>query len=174
MPKTSDSSDKFNPKDYSVMFAHKNITLDSINSTYNIPILIMNLKTRKQVFDNPSAVFGYRLEAKYERKQDKKCFGDLSELSSADMDDCLISDNEEFVTINNPFKGGFITRNYGNNPLPWIQIEMNRKLYLSSGYFDYSTLKMKGDRLTELNAKFREVLFHFNEGMAHKFKKSNL
>lgn len=81
---------------------------------------------------------------------------------------------EKEVTINNPFKGGFITRNYGNNPLPWIQIEMNRKLYLSPEYFDYSTLKMKGDRLTELNGKFREVLLHFNEEIAHKFKKSNL
>lgn len=63
------------------------------------------------------------------------------------------------VTINNPFKGGFITRNYGNNPLPWIQIEMNRKIYLSEEYFDYRTLKMRGDRLTELNGKLREVLF---------------
>jgi formiminoglutamase len=75
------------------------------------------------------------------------------------------------VTINNPFKGGFITRNYGNNPIPWIQIEMNRKLYLSLEDFDYDSLQMKGNRLNELNSKFREVLFHFNEQMKHDLGK---
>jgi formiminoglutamase len=69
------------------------------------------------------------------------------------------------VTINEPFKGGFITRNYGNNPLPWIQIEMNRKLYLSPEYFNAETLQMKGDHLNELNAKFREVLIQFRENL---------
>ena len=73
--------------------------------------------------------------------------------------------SEDTVTINEPFKGGFITRNYGNNPLPWIQIEMNRKLYLSPEYFNAESLKMKGNRLGELNAKFREVLVRFNEGL---------
>ena len=73
----------------------------------------------------------------------------------------VFSYNEDEVTINKPFKGGFITRNYGNNPTPWIQIEMNRKLYLSNEYFDYGTLLMKGKRLEELNIKFRDVLYHF-------------
>jgi len=75
--------------------------------------------------------------------------------------------DESDVTINNPFKGGFITRNYGNNPIPWIQIEMNRKLYLSAEYFDYDSLQMKGNRLDELNGKFREVLVHFDEQIKH-------
>ena len=73
----------------------------------------------------------------------------------------VFSFSEKDVTINNPFKGGFITRHYGNNPTPWIQIEMNRKLYLSSAYFDYNALQMKGGRLKELNHKFREVLSYF-------------
>ena len=67
------------------------------------------------------------------------------------------------VTINKPFKGGFITRNYGNKPIPWIQIEMNRKLYLSEEYFDYGSLQMKGQRLIELNMSFRKVLLDFAE-----------
>lgn len=71
--------------------------------------------------------------------------------------------NDEEVSINKPFKGGFITRNYGNKPIPWIQIEMNRKLYLSEDYFSYDSLKMKGNRLNELNEKFREVLQNFYE-----------
>jgi formiminoglutamase len=70
--------------------------------------------------------------------------------------------SEDTVTINEPFKGGFITRHYGNNPIPWIQIEMNRKLYLSGEYFDYDSLQMKGNRLYQLNGRFREVLFRFH------------
>jgi formiminoglutamase len=73
--------------------------------------------------------------------------------------------SEDAVTINEPFKGGFITRNYGYNPLPWIQIEMNRKLYLAPDYFDADSLKMRGDRLGELNARFREVLLRFNQSL---------
>ena len=34
------------------------------------------------------------------------------------------------VTLNRPFKGGYITKTYANRPIPWIQIEMNRILYL--------------------------------------------
>jgi len=34
--------------------------------------------------------------------------------------------NEKEITLNQPFAGGFITRTYGMNPIPWIQIEMNR------------------------------------------------
>jgi len=71
--------------------------------------------------------------------------------------------NREEVSINKPFKGGFITRNYGNKPIPWIQIEMNRKLYLSEEYFSYDSLQMKGNRLIELNWKFKEVLQNFYE-----------
>ena len=73
--------------------------------------------------------------------------------------------SEDAVTINEPFKGGFITRNYGNNPLPWIQIEMNRKLYLAPEYFDIDSLKMKGNRLSELNINFRKVLVRFSESL---------
>ncbi len=69
--------------------------------------------------------------------------------------------DEDEVTINDPFKGGFITRNYGNKPKPWIQIEMNRKLYLSKEFFDYESLKIKESRLNELNEKFKEVLNNF-------------
>ena len=78
--------------------------------------------------------------------------------------------SEEAVTINKPFKGGFITRNYGNNPTPWIQIEMNRKLYLSQEYFNHDTLQMKGNRLDELNEKFREVLYQFHRSLRDYLK----
>ena len=90
------------------------------------------------------------------------CYSSITELLRQSFMDVFHFIEEE-VTINRPFKGGFITRNYGNNPTPWIQIEMNRKLYLSEEFFDYDSLRMKGNRLKELNGKFREVLKHFYE-----------
>lgn len=36
-----------------------------------------------------------------------------------------------FVTMNQPFAGGYMTRRHGNTgPIPWIQLEINRRLYL--------------------------------------------
>jgi formiminoglutamase len=36
----------------------------------------------------------------------------------------------EQVTRNRPFQGGYVIRRHGRRPLPWIQVEMNRSLYL--------------------------------------------
>ena len=66
--------------------------------------------------------------------------------------------NESDVTINKPFAGGFITRSYGNNPMPWVQVEMNRSLYLREPYFDSASLQISEERLIELNNKFASVL----------------
>ena len=66
--------------------------------------------------------------------------------------------NESDVTVNKPFAGGFITRYYGNNPLPWVQIEMNRLLYLKEPYFNSASLQISEERLRELNDKFALVL----------------
>lgn len=65
---------------------------------------------------------------------------------------------ENDVVINQPFKGGYITRTYGNKPKPWIQIEMNRRLYLSGKWFNHKTLKIDNKRLLELNKCFASVL----------------
>jgi len=37
------------------------------------------------------------------------------------------------VAINHPFGGGWITRSHGGDPLPWVQIEISRALYLDPG-----------------------------------------
>lgn len=58
------------------------------------------------------------------------------------------------VSLNDPFKGGHITRTYGNNPVPWIQIEMNRSMYLDKKWFNHDSLKMDESRLKELNSSF--------------------
>ncbi|MFP4548688.1 MAG: N-formylglutamate amidohydrolase [Fidelibacterota bacterium] len=62
------------------------------------------------------------------------------------------------VTINKPFKGGHIIREHGNNPKPWIQIEMNRILYLSPQWFNRTNLSVAPTRINELNNRFRLIL----------------
>ena len=69
------------------------------------------------------------------------------------------------ITINFPFKGGHITRKYGNHPKPWIQIELSRALYLSEPWFDKSTFQINPERLNELNNKFKHVLILFHDKM---------
>ncbi len=65
------------------------------------------------------------------------------------------------VTLNQPFAGGYITRTYGGHPLPWLQVEMNRALYLAPPWFDPSTLGMDPNRLQELNQQFAMALERF-------------
>lgn len=73
------------------------------------------------------------------------------------------------VTINQPFKGGYITQTYAHKPIPWIQIEMNRSLYLDEKYFDRKTLKIDPIRLGELNTLFLRVLKEFYADAADYF-----
>ena len=77
------------------------------------------------------------------------------------LGDCLkksFSLKNEDLKFNDPFQGGYITKTYGNNPIPWIQIEMNRNLYLSEEWFDNKTLIINTKRLSELNKMFDETL----------------
>lgn len=66
----------------------------------------------------------------------------------------------EPVSLNHPFKGGYITKYHGiEGPLHWIQIEFNRALYLTPG----ATLSVKPDmktekRLADLREKFYRAL----------------
>lgn len=62
------------------------------------------------------------------------------------------------IRLNDPFKGGFVTRRHGMRPVPWIQVEMNRKLYLGDPWFDSSSRTVVGDRLTELRERFRSAV----------------
>ncbi|UCD51224.1 MAG: N-formylglutamate amidohydrolase [Phycisphaerales bacterium] len=73
---------------------------------------------------------------------------------------------EEDVTLNDPFSGGVITRTYGANPIPWIQVEINRSLYLDSPWYDASNLTISRDRLKELRALLRQVLRKFYREIA--------
>jgi hypothetical protein len=102
-PRDPDGSRPFDPRDYSLRFSQTDVALDAINDRYQIPLVIMNMATKEQVVDDGNVVFGYRLEATYGLKQEQKCFGDLGKLSAEDREDCLISADEEFLTLANPF-----------------------------------------------------------------------
>lgn len=123
-PKDKDAAKAFNPKDYSVQLARAEIALDPLQNAYDIPLLVMDLVTKAQVFDNPNAVFGYRLELTDYRKLDDKCRQDLSKLSAADRiaieKDCTIGPDEEFVTLGSPF--GTV---YGTGD-PTVAVSINR------------------------------------------------
>lgn len=67
-----------------------------------------------------------------------------------------IDRNEIF--LNDPFHGGYITRTYGNNPIPWIQIEMNRNLYLKEPWFDEKSLSLDPSHYNKLNQQFEDSL----------------
>ena len=65
------------------------------------------------------------------------------------------------ISLNDPFHGGYITKTYGNNPIPWIQVEMNRILYLSKEWFDHDTMIIDKKRLEDLNQRFENTLVLF-------------
>ena len=88
--------------------------------------------------------------------------------SSQDMIDLLaycISDSFSIerneISLNDPFHGGHITKTYGNNPVPWIQVEMNRSMYLSKEWFDHDTLTIDKKRLEDLNKMFEKTMILF-------------
>jgi formiminoglutamase len=72
---------------------------------------------------------------------------------------------EDDVALNRPFKGGYITRRHGHNPLPWIQVEMNRSLYLARPWFDPETRTVTQTRLGELRDRFAAALESFVLGV---------
>ena len=77
------------------------------------------------------------------------CFCDVFEL-----------DDRE-IGINKPFSGGYVTRTFGNDPIPWIQIMLNRSLYLDTNWLANSSPQCDEERLKELNCNFQQVLTLF-------------
>ena len=62
------------------------------------------------------------------------------------------------VGLNDPFKGGYITQRHGGGRVPWIQVEMNRCLYLDERWFDRDALRIDTRRIADLRDRFREAL----------------
>lgn len=87
----------------------------------------------------------------------KTCSQEMLNLLATCISESFSVDKNE-INFNDPFKGGYITKTYGNNPIPWVQIEMNRDLYLSEKWFDKQSLTIKNERLQELNKMFKKTV----------------
>ncbi len=82
---------------------------------------------------------------------------EMMELLADSISTAYSIDREE-ISLNDPFHGGHITRTYGNKPIPWIQVEMNRDLYLKSPWFDQDALSVNTVHLQKLNKQFEDSL----------------
>ncbi len=66
------------------------------------------------------------------------------------------------VAINDPFAGGYISQyHYEREGIPWIQIEINRKLYLNETYFDPERLKVDQRIIQELRERIFDAIVRF-------------
>lgn len=66
------------------------------------------------------------------------------------------------VAMNNPFAGGYISRyHYERSGIPWIQIEINRKLYLNKTYFDPEKLIVDQRIIRELRDRIFDAIVRF-------------
>ena len=66
------------------------------------------------------------------------------------------------VAMNDPFAGGYISRyHYEHSGIPWIQIEINRKLYLNEMYFDSERLKIDQRIIQELRGRIFDAIVRF-------------
>jgi len=68
------------------------------------------------------------------------------------------------VLLNRPFRGGYITLRHGGHPLPWVQVEMNRSLYLTPPWFDSATRSVDPARLADLRGRFETALRKLTTG----------
>lgn len=73
------------------------------------------------------------------------------------ISECFLIDRKE-INLNDPFHGGYITKTYGNNPIPWIQVEMNRDLYLKEPWFSSNKLSIEPSHTAKLNKQFADSL----------------
>lgn len=75
--------------------------------------------------------------------------------------------DEGEVTINNPFLGGYISQfHYGRRGVPWIQIEINRKLYLKEAYFDSPKKSVTKELIPGLRKKIFDAITQFWTGIS--------
>lgn len=97
----------FNPQDYAVLFSTTDVTVTPLENQVEVPLLIIDLTTKREVRDNPAVGFGYRLQIDYAVKQEAICFADPSTWTPEQTDDCLISADDEFLTALEPFSTVF-------------------------------------------------------------------
>ncbi len=67
------------------------------------------------------------------------------------------------VLLNNPFRGGYIVHSHSGHKKNWIQVEINRSLYLTEPYFDKHRLVVDSACIQKLRDQFLAVLNLFVE-----------
>jgi formiminoglutamase len=66
--------------------------------------------------------------------------------------------NTKEISINKPFAGGYITRTYGEHSIPWIQVELNRILYLDQSSVHKKNIVKDSTRIKEIHQKFEHAM----------------
>ena len=64
------------------------------------------------------------------------------------------------ITLNDPFLGGYIVRRH-SKALPWIQIELNRRSYLSPEWYDPENLEVCHRRIAHLRGTLLTAISNF-------------
>jgi len=154
--------------------------IDLLIRSYYLPFhetlknaLIDMVDTIKLALDCHSmAAIGPEISNDYGKNRPLMCLGNLwgqtsSHETMQHLADCFsrsFNINRKDISMNVPFAGGYITKTYGKQTIPWIQVEMSRELYLVPPYFDRETLTMDKNRLKELNEQFlASLVLYFNE-----------
>ncbi len=66
--------------------------------------------------------------------------------------------DKDKIAINKPFAGGYITRTYGNDKVPWIQIELSRELYIKPAGAHPSSIGPDNNGIAKLNQGIANAL----------------
>lgn len=67
--------------------------------------------------------------------------------------------DEGEIAINDPFSGKYILQfHYERNKIPWIQVEINRELYLNEAYFNPKKLRVKKEIIITLRRKIYSAI----------------
>jgi hypothetical protein len=107
----------FDPQNYAIRFVRDQMKLDPVQTSDRSALIILDLLSKKQVINNPSVSFGYRLELTYSLKLDAQCLKPFIDCADntlrspneteaqcrARQDDCFIDDTENWVTLETPF-----------------------------------------------------------------------
>lgn len=77
-----------------------------------------------------------------------------------EFSDMLLFDTEDVVKINDPFRGGYTTAYHGKDPkIPFIQIEINRALYLPPEFsISLTESKLEKERIRVIREKLLLVM----------------
>ncbi|MBU9713549.1 N-formylglutamate amidohydrolase [Evansella tamaricis] len=86
-------------------------------------------------------------------------FKSLLEKKFANFISLPLGEDVPLVTINDPFSGGYITKHHGQKGLiPWVQLEINRSLYLpSSDLLSIEPSQLDLARMKEIKTRLYKV-----------------